>query len=712
MEQYFNEDYFNDYVYKEEFGDYDLIKSDFIEFTHIFNSHKELSYILYKNQLSKDDIEKINTKFNINSLAVIKNRLKKEDIITVTATENKKEWVTLSDKGLEELNLYISKEFITKNKYIQKYLKKQRQNKTDLILNDVNKHKELIRDFFSFADNKPNFHLFLKNDFIVFSIIDILEHSVELGDFILENFELGYKLIQECVKEIIVDEKEYNQMKDNIKIVDVDKIKSQFYELTTIPKGTKELIYIKGILAKKKRRIVEKAEWFNYYCTNPGCSHSEDKLRATTELKACPRCKSGLDLDNIDTKKVHYLELKDLKTDIGIDLAVKDEMINEINQIQLGENVTVSGFVDSKIIKDQKTKETFFEKEFVVNNISLSDSSTYITEEDKKQVEKLLEKLKKDNIRPIEWLIKDFRDNFPYPLQAFTFALLPQVLKYKMGEENIIHTLFMGSPDTGKTTFLKTLGLIFPKNKSIQLNQLSEAKFYGTVNSEGLNDIGLIMSLRDGSLILDEIDKDILSFDKSANMLNELLEEQKGTKEKAGISIRVENVNLRVYGIMNPDSSEKLDSLQWAVKKMHESTLTRFFFINVDSFIKNPQKEFIIENDTKGGLSKVFKTDFSLHQKVILYLRDIEVDLSQVEKQLIGIQKAIRSTSAQFTELASRNIKQIKNIVKALTRLNGRESATIEELQEAIELMKFMFETRGDSLETAGRKLQEALYLK
>lgn len=711
MEQYYNSEFLKQ-LYKEEYGDFNFIKEDFLQFISIVTGYTELAYILYNNEFSREELEEIPKKFNSSSIAVYKKRLKEENYIQVTKTEGKKEWVTLSNYGLEQLNLYFTREFISKNHYIQKNLKLLRKNNIATIEEDPLKHKQVLIDFMNYLEKKPNFQHFLRDGFLKFSIIDILEHSVELGEYIIEDFEKGFSLIQECLREFIGDEEEYELMKHNIKIIELDKIKTQHYQIDEIPKGKKELIFVKGILAKKKKRINEKIEWFFHFCTNPDCNYSREALKVNNKLKQCAKCKSALVIDGYEAKKVHTYELKDHNSDIGLDLIIKDDLIPEVNRIHLGENVSVIGYMDSREVKDNTTQEFYIQKEMIVNSLYQSDNLTQLNKEDEAEVLHLFEKLQKQNITPRDFLLQGFTCNFPYPLEVFTFSLIPQVLTYKKGKENMIHLLFIGSPDTGKSTFLETLGLIFPKSRDIQLNQLSEAKFYGTVTQEGLSDVGLVMSSRDGSLIIDEIDKDKDSFDKSANMLNELLEKQKATKEKAGISIRLDNINLRVYGILNPDSARKYDPITWACKNIHESTLTRFFYINVDYFIKNNEKDFIIKNETKGGLSDLYSKDFSLHQKLILYLRTRNIDLSLIEDKLIMLQQEIRKTTTDFNELASRNIKQLKNIVIALSRLNGREQATMEELTEGLELLKFMFETRGESLETAGKNLQSSLILR
>ena len=116
MDLYFNEEYFNTYVYKEQYGDYKCIKDDFIEFVGLLKGTDELKYLLYNNKFSKDEILNMPHKFKESSLSQLRKRLKEDGSLNIIKVDGKKEWVTLSDKGLGELNLYISKEFITKNK--------------------------------------------------------------------------------------------------------------------------------------------------------------------------------------------------------------------------------------------------------------------------------------------------------------------------------------------------------------------------------------------------------------------------------------------------------------------------------------------------------------------------------------------------------------------------------------------------------------------
>lgn len=706
-----NKEVFEQLVYHDIYGDKETIEVDFLKFLKVVPANIQILVCLFSSELSKPMLEQFEFSFDFSCFNVQRQRLKKSRHIEVTKKEDKFEFLTVSKLGEVFLKDYFMKKFINTNHFIIENRKLARKSQTDSYISEENgAHREAIKSFYQLTENTPAIKHFLYNGYISYDIEEILLHSDKLGNFVLDRFEDALDLFKLVLKKQFdgEDAEIFEKYKHDIKIIGLQKLNSQKYSISHIPSSSTEFIAVQGILTRKLNKVKEEIINFHYNCSNPDCVFFKDVLTAQVTHKACMRCKSPLDLIKQEMSQVLRLEIQDLESESALQIRCYGNLTKEFDTIRVGEEITVYGHVVN--IQELKIahQRIQFERCFIVNSFHQSSNIVNLTDEDRKQIATTLENLKNDNMTIKDFLLAPFVEHFPYPQEMFDFALIPQVLNYQQGKENIIHILVIGSADTGKTTYFKTLGKMFPKIKKILLKQLSEAKFYGAVKNDGLTDIGTVMSQRDGTLILDEMDKDPDCYEKSSNMLNETLEEQTATKEKAGISIKVKDVNMRFYGVMNPDPTKQLKTLGWVTKQIHVSTLTRFFLIDFDYFVGDKEKDFIIENDARCGLARLENYDFEIRQKLILYLRSQEVDLSGILIDLINFQKAVRQITAQFEfEQASRNIKQLKNIIVALCRLKGKSFATIDELNEGKHLLQWMLKTQGQTLDTFVQNLSK-----
>ena len=213
-----------------------------------------------------------------------------------------------------------------------------------------------------------------------------------------------------------------------------------------------------------------------------------------------------------------------------------------------------------------------------------------------------------------------------------------------------------------------------------------------------MTDIGIVMKLRGGSLILDECDKDEDSYLKGSHMLNEVLGSQTATKEKIGVSIKIQNTNIRICGIMNPDPTKKLNAIEWACKNFHESTINRFFLINFDYFMNKEIENKIDRNAIEGNLIKVNNFDLEIRKKLILYLREIKVDTNEIIEDLVLFQKNFKKLPLLYPESTTRNIRNLKNMVVAICRLEGKNKADKTDLKKAINILVWTLKTKGEDL--------------
>ena len=692
-------DFFKKEIYKQELGELDEIEKDFYIYYKNFTAKVQILFQLYNRSLSAEQLKEINFSFSVSGISKFKNDLKNEDLIEVSSKEGKKEYITLNFKGIDFLKNYIFREFVNKSNYILNNIRLNRNSKIKKQQENPEFTKQKVIEVMNLLETKNNVEDFVRNGFFVFDLLEILEVDIELGEYIISNFNEAYSLFKSCLKEKIPEISKYKDNCENIKFINLDKIRTQQYNISSIPKKSNEFINTKGILLKRNPQIKEEVTRLYYLCTNPSCPFSEENLKVSGgKIKSCPKCKSSVDLIDRKIKRFVDLEIKDTENDTSIKVKGYDNLIEEVCNLKIGEEISVNGNIELMEIKNQNTNEIILNRLFILNNFKSSANSVYLNKEEEEEVIKKLEELKSNNISIKDYLLDYMYELYPYhPREVFDLYLLPQVLKFDLRNEDIIHILAIGSPNTYKTSFLKYMSNIFPKPKEVLFRQLSVDKFYGGVKADGLTDVGIAMTQRGGTLIIDEIDKDPDSYDKSSNMLNQVMSDQEASKERVGASIHLKNINLRVYGVMNhnlkyKESSDKV--IQWINKNIHDSTLTRFFLIDFDYFITDEAKKDVINKMSSNNHKVISNEEYEMKKNIIIHLRKKEIDLSNIQEDIKTFLYAVFN-SFKDKEHLTRNVQQIKNLVIGICRLKGIDIATKQELEEAKELINFTYKSQG-----------------
>lgn len=701
MKKLFNEQVFDDFIYKSQYGKEEILKEEFIKQIPFFKSEIKFLLYLYSRKLCKDDFEEVELGFKFSTFNMVRKRLKDKNYITIVALEGQKEYFSLTKNAEDHLKGYLEKEFLSVNNYVLENLKSYKKEKNKLV-DDAKDHlKRLIFEVFDYLNEKPDIHRAIQKGYFEFDINEILESSPFVGEQLIENFEDTLEVFKAAIEDYLYDDKQYfDLIKDNIKFKGLETIKSQNYLIHTLPKNNKEFLSFKGILSKKEAQIKDEIFSIHYLCTNPQCPHSQDIIKNGNLIKVCPRCKSEVEKVNETIKSCLNLEISDLETESSIRVKVYDKLKDEFQYVRVGEELTLFGNINLLMNKNKNADvqdKLSYQRVFVLNNYYQNSNISTLKAKDIEEIENKLKELNKKKISIKDFLLQPFENQFPYPKELDSFILLPQVLKFSETED-IIHPLLIGSSGCGKSTYLKTLNKIFPKSQDIELKQLSEAKFYGGVRNDKMTDIGIVMKLRGGSLILDECDKDEDSYLKGSHMLNEVLGSQTATKEKIGVSIKIKNANIRIAGIMNPDPTKKLSAVEWACKNFHESTINRFFLIDFDYFITKKIENQIDRNAIEGNLIKVNNFDLEIRKKLILYLREMPVDITDIIEELVKFQENFKKLPLIFPESTTRNIRNLKNMVVALCRLEGKNKASKDELKEAINLLVWTLKTKGEDL--------------
>lgn len=701
MTENINNRLFEDFIYDSRYGKEDILREEYNKF--FLNCKTEVKFLsfLYEKELCKDDFIGIDIGTSFNNFNLVRKRAKDKNFIQVSKLEGKKEYFVISNIGKEYLKNFYEKEFISINNYILENFKSYKKEKNKLN-NDSDEHlKQLILEVFNYLKNKPDIHRAILKGSFEFDINEIMETNILVGEALIENFEETIEIFKDALEDFLYDDKEYFEtIKDNIKFKGLETIKSQNYLIHTLPKQNKEFLCFKGVLSKKESKIKDEIFSLHYLCTNSSCIYSDDKIKTPTLLSTCPKCKSAVEQVDEIIKSCLNLEISDLETESSIRVKVYDKLKDEFQYVRVGEELTLFGNINLLMNKNKNNDvqdKMSYERVFILNNFFQNSNISTLKAKDLEDIERKLLEIKNKNLTIKEYLLRPFKGQFPYPDELNDFMLLPQVLKYTQAED-IVHPLLIGSSGCGKSTYIKTMSKIFPRTQDIELKQVSEAKFYGGVRNDKMTDLGLVMKLRGGFLILDESDKDEASFWKGSNMLNEVLGSQTATKEKIGVSIRIPCTNLRICAIMNPDPQRKLNTVEWACKVFHESTINRFFLIDFDYFMTKAMENKIDRNAIEGNLLKVNDYDLEIRKKIILYLRELPIDTSEVIEELVLFQKEFKKMPLLFPESTTRNIRNLKNIVIGICRLKGISKATNIELKEAIHLLVWTLKTKGEDL--------------
>jgi hypothetical protein len=238
-----NKKVFDDLIYDSKRGKEELLMEEFNKNFPNFKSEIKILAVLYGKELCKDDFEVLDLGFSFKSFNVLRKRLKEKNLIAISKIDGKKEFYKITKEGKEFLKYYFKNEFIFVNDYILENIKKSRKLKEELNLEDESNLKTMIQNVFNLISNKPDIQKAIQEGSFKFDLLEISELEPDVCDSLLNNFEETKELFKLFLKEhLIGDEKEFEEIKDNIKFYNLEEFKTQNYKISSIPKDSKELI--------------------------------------------------------------------------------------------------------------------------------------------------------------------------------------------------------------------------------------------------------------------------------------------------------------------------------------------------------------------------------------------------------------------------------------------------------------------------------------
>lgn len=670
------------------------INGDFIEFIlGKSQNDRVLFYFKHENNISNKELKEIFLDLEINTIT---KRLSNSGLIEVADKEGKSFIFNITNKGSLSLSRKV-KSFLEKNYDYKDDLIEKRKK----VNSPVDKKVKVMTDAIIEAGIRPNL-----NDKIMINLSKLTEYHPQFVDLVYTDYLDALDMLKILFKDDIDKEIEDED------IIFTNVHQSEFRPIHDFDREYKGLVYTKGLITTKKEQIKSKTMLFIYRCENEECTHHKNKLTCTQELRKdknkgiciCPRCKGALLLEK--EKRINQLESKivDIDTGIAFSLYVRNDLCKTFPKLELGDQIEVSGFLEDKIIESKMgVKE--IEKVLVINHFKTTDYVTELTKEELHEVNQFLDKTDKYD----DFLLSPFESYIEDDIVKKLF-IIQQLTKWDPKNREVpINIAMMGEPGVGKNVLIKIAETYFPTCDGIVGADITDAGFKGTVNRDtGIKEVGLAKKCQGGTLFFNEFDKFVksnINGKKGASqLLNATITEQEIRLNKAGIRIRMSNLDLRHNVIFNPLDEKILGSKKIPYDSMGDildkSLLSRMVPLYIKQDQARSEKVFDLMLTKNNSTTKINPESYKL---VIRHLRSLEVQFTDKAKDLLRniYSEFIRST--KFQAISVERIGQmLTQISKGVTRFNGKTKCGVEEVKMAHKIYMYCLSSVGvdmDNLE-------------
>lgn len=587
--------------------------------------------------------------------------------------------------------------------------------------------KELIiraTDFFdtykneSIAEMKRKSLMYLEIDFF-----QLLEFDVEFAEQLLEAPKDVLSILELSLKDMLQSSNTptiwITSLPDHEKVLIRD-IRSEHIG---------KLIQVEGIV-RRKTDVRPRLLHLEYLCTNPSCPFSEERLKIpqvedkTRTIKACPKCKSPVDLVHKELVDSQSLVLEELPEQLEnsadqpkrLNILLTQDLVSPFKDSKSnpGSKVFVNGFV-KEIPIPTRTGSDSVNYEMVVDGVYINlveedFSDINITQEEEEQIKEIASK---ENVREV--LVNNFAPSI-YGNEKIKEAVLLQQFG---GSINIkgdgvrtrgdIHVLLIGDPGAAKSQLLKAAVKIAPKSSFVSGKSASAAGLTATVLKDDLTkgwalEAGAIVLASGGLCAIDELDK---MSDEDTSAMHEALEQQTISIAKANIraTLRCETT---VLGAANPKMG-RFDPYGDIAKQINfpPALISRFDLLFVLRDEADKKKDDLIAEhilQTHKDKSKTV-TDLSsdFMKKYLSYARKFNPQLTQ--EAIVKIKDfyvQIRNSGSGAEEgqmksvpITARQLEAIVRIAQGYAKMRLQETVTVQYAQEAIDLLMYCLEKIG-----------------
>ncbi len=676
------------------------INKEFVNFV-LSKSQRDqvLFYFKHENNLVNKTLSEVFLDYEINTLT---RRLNNSKFIENVDKEGKAFVYSLTEEGENYLDRKVLS-FLDKNFDYKDYLIEKRKIK----LNNSSKKEDvkIMATTLYDAEIKPNV-----NDKIIINMKDLAIYNPDIPDLIYNDFKENLEVIK------IVFQDDIDKELEDEDIIFTNIHESEFRPIHVFDREYKGLVLTKGLITSKKEGIISKTLLFKYKCTNDDCTYHETDLISNKNLKPkkpgnpieCPRCKAPLEL--MSEKRINQLESKitDIDTGISFPLHVRYDLCKKFAMLELGDEIEVTGFLEDKVVLSKMgIKET--EKVLVVNNFKTTDYVKELTKEELHEVEQTLDKYEKYE----DYLLKPFNE-YIEDIKVKKLFIIQQLSRWDPTNREVpLNIAMMGEPGVGKNVLIKTGETYFPNCDGIVGADITDAGFKGTVNREtGIKEIGLAKKCQNGTLFFNEFDKFVKSNPNgkkgASQLLNASITEQEIRLNKAGIRIRMSNLDLRHNVVFNPLDEKKVDEDKIAYDHMGDimdkSLLSRMLPLYINKNNDRSKKVFKLmlgKDDVQN------KPNPKTYQLIIRYLRGTDVEFTQKAKDLLEKIYNEFLKSDKFHAVSVERIGQmLTQLTKGITRLHGKEKCGVSDVKAAHDIYMFALDSVGITMDNL-----EALFL-
>ncbi len=595
--------------------------------------------------------------------------------------------------------------------------------------------KELVQRFHGFFDEykrkdiKKAIH---KGELALeVSFFDISEYDIELGDQLIAFPQDTLKIMDETLKQFY-EEDELNSAKKPLRI-----------RLTSLPLTEQlmireiraehigKLIIVEGLI-RRKTDVRPRLQYLEYLCINPDCPYSQEKLKIpqTEEkakvLKACPRCKSPVEIINkvlVDSQSL-ILEERTEQLDNSADqpkrvqVILQDDLVSAFKDAKTnpGSQVYVIGVI-KEIPLQTRTGADSINYEIVLegNYIGLGEEEYSEISWTKEEEQEIKDLAATDNV--IDTLVESMAPSI-HGNNRIKEAILLQLFGGSGGTKGDgvktrgnIHMLLLGDPGAAKSQLLKAATRIAPKSMFVSGKSASAAGLTATVMKDELTkgwalEAGAMVLASGGLCAIDELDK---MSDEDTSAMHEALEQQTISIAKANIraTLRCETT---VLGAANPKFG-RFDPYGDIAKQINfpPALISRFDLIFILRDIPDKKRDDLIANHILQSHMDKSKTIADLSpefmRKYLAYTRkNIKPVLTQgAISKIKDFYVAIRNSSgenddnggARSVPITARQLEAIVRLAEAYAKIKLSNKVTEEFADLAIELLMYCLKKIG-----------------
>lgn len=674
------------------------------------NEYKEFNS---KKTLSQEDILKCLNDEELKEKTLSQNLYRLIRSVSIKKdTINGKNQYSLAKKGKNTLREEYA-EFHSTNQYI---LESRQEIGSSLSIDTCS--KKVIKQIYIFLDNyyKIELRKIISHNkkHIIINFSEIAEFDPDLADLFLDKPEETLSMTKEAIKQFHEQDE------------DIYEIMPRLINLTTpnhISIGSRrkdkleKLVQMTGLI-KRKTNPEPKVTELIYLCTNPSCNFSEDKITVPQleqkihRLKACPKCKSAIEIVGTTEEDTQLLILEDdisLMDDATANIhSIKCVLQKDLTDVQntkindIGTRISVIGILkaESKLSKGgaESVDKIYYIK---VNNI-LNDELIDEQRLSKADIEEIKEFAKKEN--PLEELKNNFLPEIKgYP--TIKEALLLQLFgglksKNKRAES---HILLLGDPGVAKSKMTELQSKYAKKSMYSSGSGSSKAGLTGAVIKDELTgdfvlEAGAMAKASGGIMGIDEMDK---MNEDDTGVMHEAMENGKITINKANINATV-NCNCSVLACANPKFG-RFD-MDVSISKQiafPPSLLSRFDLIFIMRDIPDEKRDNLIAGHILDGYSEENEEqtiDVHFFKKYIQYCKENYNPMPTNEvKQYFKKQYSEKRQNSKITQMTARQLEGWVRFASAIAKANMTNDISIEHAKRAIEIFDFTREQLGES---------------